>query len=37
MDTLCILTIAEFGSIVCLNDLGRIAKVENGPLHKVHR
>lgn len=37
VNTFRVLSVAKFGSVIRLNDLRHIAKVEDGPFHKVHR
>lgn len=32
-----VLAVAKFGSVIRLNGSGRVDKVEDGSLHKVHR
>ena len=37
VNTFRVLSVAKFGSVIRLNDLRRIAKLVDGPFHKVHR
>ena len=36
VNTFCVFGVTKFGAVICLNDLGRIAKVENCSFHKIH-
>ena len=36
MDPFCFGSVSELGTIICLDCLRSIAKIEDGPLHKVH-